>query len=377
MFSSLKRWFWGPGFIYFMRLLGTIWVFKRGLDIFLRTLPKGNARVYYGFDDIPTPGEEASGGLVKFQRMQADYPNSPRNFNILYMVSSRMPYKATMLAWFARKKGARIALNQNGVAYPAWHGPGWERTNAPMARILHEADYVFYQSEFCKLSADLFLGKREGGWEILYNAVDTTVFIPGKKRSDARDLVILLGGRQKHYYRFATAVKTLAILRRHRPDSRLTVTGRLGWLGDEEEASKIARRLVTELGLEGRVTFVGPYAQSEAPSIFQQAHLLLHTQYNDASPGLVLEAMACGLPVVYSHSGGVPELVGDDAGIGIPSELNWKREIPPDPEAMAQAVLGVADRLKEFSEAARQKAVDRFDLKPWLNRHREVFGDFL
>ncbi len=47
-----------------------------------------------------------------------------------------------------------------------------------MARILHEADYVFYQSEFCKRSADLFLGKREGGWEILYNAVDTTVFTP-------------------------------------------------------------------------------------------------------------------------------------------------------------------------------------------------------
>ncbi len=132
-----------------------------------------------------------------------------------------------------------------------------------------------------------------------------------------------------------------------------------------------------ELGLEGRVTFVGPYAQSDAPSIFQQAHLLLHTQYNDASPGLVLEAMACGLPVVYSHSGGVPELVGEDAGIGIPSELNWEREIPPDPEAMAQAVLGVADRLKEFSEAARQRAVDRFDLKPWLKRHQEVFEDFL
>jgi len=90
-----------------------------------------------------------------------------------------------------------------------------------------------------------------------------------------------------------------------------------------------------------------------------------------------VEAMACGLPVVYSRSGGVPELVGDDAGIGVQAEVSWERHIPPDSKAMAQAVLMIAEKRKQFAEAARQRAVEKFDLKPWIQRHREVFESLL
>ena len=40
----------------------------------------------------------------------------------------------------------------------------------------HAADYVFWQSEFCKTTANKFLGKRKGPGEILYNCVDTNSF---------------------------------------------------------------------------------------------------------------------------------------------------------------------------------------------------------
>ena len=83
--------------------------------------------------------------------------------------------------------------------------------------------------------------------------------------------------------------------------------------------------------------------------------------------------MACGLPVVYSATGGTPELVGDDAGYGIPGELDWDTPRPPSAEDMAEGVCVVAERLKLFSSAARDRAVKHFDLKPWLERHRQVF----
>jgi glycosyltransferase involved in cell wall biosynthesis len=311
--------------------------------------------------------------LVKFQRMQEEFPNSPRGFNILYMVSSRMPYGGEHIARVARKKGARIVWNQNGVAYPGWHPEGWKQINAPMVSIHAEADHVFYQSEFCRQSAEQFLGERRGRWEILHNAVDTQIFTPANAGPAPGSLVLLLGGTQYQWYRLESALQTLALLRRQGMNARLLVTGRLCWVPDETVAARQARELVDRLGLDTDVRFWGPYTQADAPSIFRQAHLLLHTKVNDPCPGLVVEAMACGLPVVYPHSGGVPELVGEEAGVGVPDKSNWERDVPPDPDALAQAVLTVAGRRDVYAKAARQRAVDRFDLKPWLDRHRYVF----
>ena len=67
----------------------------------------------------------------------------------------------------ARRRGAAFAWNQNGVAYPGWYGGGFELVNRPRARLMHEADHVFFQTAFCKLGADRYYGEREGPWEIL------------------------------------------------------------------------------------------------------------------------------------------------------------------------------------------------------------------
>jgi glycosyltransferase involved in cell wall biosynthesis len=85
----------------------------------------------------------------------------------------------------------------------------------------------------------------------------------------------------------------------------------------------------------------------------------------------VLEAMACGLPVVCSASGGTPELVGD-AGIGVEAPLDWERDHPPEPEALAAAVHECTRRLDGLAAAARARAL-RFDVGGWIERHRVVF----
>lgn len=275
-----------------------------------RTPEKGKLCVYYGYDHIPRLDEPSYGGMVKLQHMQTVFPNSPRCFNLLYMVSSMLPADWAQLLWLARRKGAKLVWNQNGVGYPGCYGSEWEWINKPMVKIIHEADYVFYQSHFCKLSADRFLGERRGRWEILYNAVDTNFFTPAPSNPDPRHLVLLLGGNQNEYYRLETAFQTVAILSHQQKDVRLLVAGMLNWIMDTNEATRIAKRLIQKLNIADRVEFIGPYTQEKAPMILRRAHLLLHTKNNDNCPGLVIEAMACGLPVVYSHSGGVPELVG-------------------------------------------------------------------
>ena len=97
--------------------------------LFGGTPARNQIGVYYGHDHIPRPDEPTYGGMVKFQRMQNDFPNSLHRFNIIYMVSSWRPKDWQQLIWLARQKKAKFVWNQNGVAYPAWHGPGWEKMN--------------------------------------------------------------------------------------------------------------------------------------------------------------------------------------------------------------------------------------------------------
>jgi glycosyltransferase involved in cell wall biosynthesis len=108
----------------------------------------------------------------------------------------------------------------------------------------------------------------------------------------------------------------------------------------------------------------------------RRADILLHTKYNDPCPTVVLEALASGLPVVYSASGGLPELVAADAGVGIPAPLDWERDYPPAPQELAGAALSLIDRLPEHAEAARA-AAQRFDARGWIERHRAVFEQLL
>jgi glycosyltransferase involved in cell wall biosynthesis len=321
---------------------------------------QGEAAVFYGHRRLPRPGEPVEGGMVKFQRLQTFFPNRPRDFNLLYLGSSSLPADEQKMIALAKRRGAPVLVNQNGVAYPGWAGEQTEALNQRLRGVLASADHVIFQSEFCRRAAGRFLGPCDAPSETLYNAVDTTAFTPGDRPSGGP--LILLGGDQTATYRLETALRTLAEL----PDARLLVTGTV--LED-------GRDLVAELGLADRVMFTGRYAQRDALGIYRRAHLLLHPKVNDPCPNVVLEALACGLPVVHSASGGTPELVGG-AGIGVPSEPSWEQDVPPNPRQLAVAVRDVLDRLDDYRAAARERAV-RFDFAPWVDRHRELFAELV
>lgn len=319
----------------------------------------------------------AHGGMVKLLYMQRDFPHTVAPCNLLYLVSSALPYDLPLLLAWKKSKGVPLVLNQNGVAYPGWHGPGFERTNRPLARALAEAAHVFYQSKFCKEGADHYLGSARGTWEVLHNPVDTRHFVPAGREPDFAPLRLLLGGTQYQYYRFETALQTLACLLTRGVDARLLVTGSLGWGRNPKAARAQGLTLQHRLGLDGRVDYLGTYSQADAPRVLGQGDILLHTKYNDPCPGVVLEAMACGLPVAYSASGGLPELVGPDAGVGVPAPASYEKDYPPDPGDLAEAVQTLAADLPRYQTAARQRAVEHFDLASWLERHRQVFMELL
>jgi glycosyltransferase involved in cell wall biosynthesis len=243
-----------------------------------------------------------------------------------------------------------------------------------MSDLMRQARHVFYQSAFCRQASDRFLEPRVESAEVLPNPVDTAQFVPSGEPVRPETLVILAGGTCYQRYRFDVAAQTLRFLLDVRIKARLVFAGKPAW---SDRALAEAMETIEKLGVSDSLEFLPAYTQREAPRVIGAAHLLLHTKYNDNCPTLVLEAMACGLPVVYSSSGGTPELVGPDAGIGIPAPLDWEQQHPPDPGALADAIRRVLEEYPERSRAARSRAVQHFDVLPWLERHRQVFERLL
>jgi glycosyltransferase involved in cell wall biosynthesis len=341
----------------------------RWAQLILRRRGGPGLRVFYGHDRIPAAGDAVAGGTAKFQRLAVRFPNRPVDFSVLYLGSTWLPRDLELLLRYASRQRIPVVLNQNGVGYPGWAGDRTEAFNRPLRRVLGAARHVLYQSEFCKRSADRFVGEPAGSWEILPNAVDVDRFTPAARRAPhTGGPVLLLGGDQTQAYRLELGLQTLAALLPAHPGAHLLISGRHVVPPD---------RLIDANGVRGHVELVGRYAQRDAPALYRRADLLLHTKVNDPCPSVVIEAMASGLPVVYPASGGTVELVGDEAGVGVPHDDSYDADRPPSPEALAAAVAQVLDDRERLGDAARARAVARFSLTSWLDRHAELFAQLV
>lgn len=328
--------------------------------------------VHYGGARVGDVG----GPLVKVRRLREHFPEVRFRFSLVYLLSNT-PYLSSLALSALKLRKVPIVYNQNGVYYGAWYEGDWERENAQMAQAYHAADWVFYQSEFCQRAANLFLGERKGGGEVLYNAVDTRHYSPRDNWTTPgeRYTFLITGKINRHLaYRIESAIEGLHYARAHGLDARVKIAG----VVDADVVDNV-NALRERLGLrEDQLVFSGYYSQSEAPDVYRSADAYIMTKYNDPCPNVVLEALSCGLPVIYSASGGVPELVGSDAGVGLSCPLDdWVHLHAPSGEDVGKGMVEVARRHAEFSATARQRAVAKFDLIHWINRHREVFTSLL
>ena len=109
-------------------------------------------------------------------------------------------------------------------------------------------------------------------------------------------------------YNVACGIRAFAILRKSFPDALLTVAGE----GSEKGA---LLSLCRDLGLSDCVSFVGNVANEEMRALYDRADIYLNSSRVDNQPVSILEAFACGLPVVTTDVGGIPYMVtgGDDA----------------------------------------------------------------
>jgi N-acetyl-alpha-D-glucosaminyl L-malate synthase BshA len=162
--------------------------------------------------------------------------------------------------------------------------------------------------------------------------------------------------------RVADVVRIFALVRRQRP-------AKLLFVGDGPDRPHI-QSLVREMGLGRDVHFLGEQDQLEP--LFFCADLFLLPSEQESFGLTALEAMNCGVPVIATDIGGLPEVIADgDAGYLLPVG---------DIEGMASkavALLSDRDRLERFRRQARRLARERFDAARIIPEYERFYEELL
>lgn len=325
-------------------------------------------RIFYG----GVRSGDVGGGLVKIARLSSKYPNHWLGFNVFYSISNSVVLNSSSIS-LLKRRNVRIVHNQNGIFYPDWYAGDWRKKNLEMSCALVEADWVFYQSKFCQLCADQFLGQPTGKSEILYNAVDLGLFRPRvtPKPKDSTDaFCVLVTGKftRQIFYRLELSLRALHYGASLGLNLQMLVAGYMDRFCIEKFSE-----LVALLGLGTRVIWRGAYRQDQATGIYNSADLYLMLKQNDPCPNTVIEALACGLPVVYADSGGVGELVDSCCGIGLDCKQQGLLAVnSPEIDQIVEGLKQAMDRHTDMAVAARERAVEKFSLANWLSRHQVV-----
>jgi len=125
---------------------------------------------------------------------------------------------------------------------------------------------------------------------------------------------------------------------------------------------------VDDLELRGSVRWRGAVASDEVAQRLREADIFLHASHSEGISNAVLEAMACGLPVVCTDAGGMREAVRD----GIDGFVVPVRDV----EAMAEALVKLArdhDMRRRMGAAARQRVLEEFTLEKQTREWRALY----
>jgi glycosyltransferase involved in cell wall biosynthesis len=215
----------------------------------------------------------------------------------------------------------------------------------------------------------------------VYNGVDLNVYNPGgslERPSDHfRVLMVegsLMGGYEMGLEVALQLVEQLAADQQQEPRDmvELLVVGRVAPEVRERWDGRISR---TSANSNLLLTWQGEVQQERIPEIDRSAHVLYSADVNAACPNSVIEALACGLPVIAFDTGALSELVAEDCGRVVPYGGDpWRLE-PPDVQALVSATQEILNNQETFRRGARARAESLFGLDEMVEKYLKVLLD--
>ena len=202
-------------------------------------------------------------------------------------------------------------------------------------------------------------------FKVIPNGIDTDLFHPIPEIKREKNRIIVTSSAEtplKGLHYLLEAVAEISATRR----IKLVVVGALRKNGEIE-------RLLTKLGIKKHVTFTGRIGNDDFVQHYAKAFLAIVPSVYEGFGFPAGEAMACGLPVISTTGGALPEVVGN-AGMLVP---------PANPGALVKAILTLMDHPEQAEQMGRagfKRIRDRFTWKRaaemTVEAYRETIRDY-
>jgi glycosyltransferase involved in cell wall biosynthesis len=282
--------------------------------------------------------------------------------------------------WQMHRRGVPIVQRLNGLNWIHRHvGTGWRHylraeLNNLLLRTIRSglADHVVYQSNFAQGWWDRVYGKAAVESSVVYNAVPLDIYTPNgaQDRPQDRMVVLMVEGNLSGGYEVGLEMG-VELARRLQQHHDLKVELHIAGNATEEVRSR------WDPSMHPFVQWLGLVPIEKIPFLDRSAHLLYSSDPNPACPNAVIEALACGLPVVAFDTGALKEIVSKDAGkLAKYGGDPWSLE-KPDMDALVDAATEVLKDQSRFREGARARAVEQFGLDRMVEGYLQVFRSIL
>lgn len=274
-----------------------------------------------------------------------------------------------LVAWVVRACGVRhICYTEANVGES--HARGLRRTarNVRLRLTTWPLTRMIAISEFVRERLVEF-GIPASKAVVVYNGIDLGRFTPpgaAKETYRARfgagngELVLSTIARLTPVKRIDLILRTCRLLHERGLRFRLIIAGQHGSLAEP------LRQLSHELGLDAHVVWLGETGEPE--TLLRATDVFVFTSAAEAFGNVLVEAMACGVPIVGSRRGAIPEIVEDQLCGLLPSA--------DDPDAYAKAIQELAGdehRRRQLAEGAVRRA-SRFSVERAVQNTLDVYG---